>query len=83
MGVFSKIIGLLGITYDVAENARETKVDVKDNKSEERHYDFDDGTGYSSEDFLRERKKRKDEKRKGKITSKPSSKSKDSGEHEL
>ena len=77
MGVFSKIIGLLGITYDVAENARETKTDVKDNKPEERHYDFDDGTGYTAEDFLKARKARRAErKRENKVI-------KESKEHEL
>lgn len=64
MGLLSKILGGLGLAYDIGENARETTTDVKNNKPEERKYDFDDGTGYTSEDFLRERKKRAQEKKK-------------------
>ena len=63
MGLLGSLLGSLGLVQDVVENTRTTKVDVKDNKSEERKYDFDDGTGYTSEDFLRERRKRQKEKR--------------------
>lgn len=63
MGLLGSLLGSLGLVQDVVENTRTTKADVKDNKSEERKYDFDDGTGYTSEDFLRERRKRQKEKR--------------------
>lgn len=63
MGLLGSLLGSLGLVQDVVENTRTTNVDVKDNKSEERKYDFDDGTGYTSEDFLRERRKRQKEKR--------------------
>ena len=66
MGFLSNLLTGLGFAIDVAENTRSTNTDVKDNKPKERKYDFDDGTGYTSEDFLRERRKRQKERQKEK-----------------
>lgn len=63
MGFLSNLLTGLGFAIDVAENTRTTNTDVKDNKPQERKYDFDDGTGYTSEDFLRERRKRQKERK--------------------
>lgn len=63
MGFLSNLLTGLGFAIDVAENTRTTNTDVKDNKPKERKYDFDDGTGYTSEDFLRERRKRQKERK--------------------
>ena len=63
MGLFGSILGALGITYDIAENVRETKTDVKSNKPEPRKYDFDDGTGYTKADYDAARKKAKAERK--------------------
>lgn len=63
MGFLSNLLTGLGFAIDVAENTRTTNTDVKDNKPKERKYDFDDGTGYKSEDFLRERRKRQKERK--------------------
>ena len=62
MGLFGSILNVLGISYDIAENVRETKTDVKSNKPESRKYDFDDGTGYTKADFDAARKKAREEK---------------------
>lgn len=66
MGWLGNILSSLGFLQDVAENTRPTTTDVRDNKTSDRKYDFDDGTGYTSEDFLRERKQRNRERNKGK-----------------
>lgn len=63
MGFLSNLLTGLGFAIDVAENTRTTNIDVKNNKPQERKYDFDDGTGYTSEDFLRERRKRQKERK--------------------
>lgn len=63
MGLLSSILQGLGFAADIYENTRETKTDVKSNKPSERKYDFDDGTGYTSEDFLKERKAKKSNKK--------------------
>ena len=63
MGFLSNLLTGLGFAIDVAENTRTTNTDIKDNKPKERKYDFDDGTGYTSEDFLREKRKRQKERK--------------------
>ena len=56
MGLLGSILQGLGIAQDIAENTRTTTTNVKDNKPAERKYDFDDGTGYGPEDYLKARK---------------------------
>lgn len=67
MGLLRSILQGLGIVQDIAENTRPTTTNVKDNKLEKRKYDFDDGTGYGPEDYLKARKeaarRRKTEKK--------------------
>lgn len=63
MGLLSNILIGLGFSVDAIENIRPTTTDVKDNKPKDRKYDFDDGTGYTSEDYLRERRKRQRERK--------------------
>lgn len=82
MGLLGSLLGSLGLVQDVVENTRTTKADVKDNKSEERKYDFDDGTGYTSEDFLRERRKRQKERQKEKRNKPKSPRAKTTDENE-
>ena len=54
--MLEKILALLGITHDVAENTRETKTDIEDNKPKKRNYSFDDKTIF---EILEEKKERK------------------------
>ncbi len=67
MGLLGNLLGGLGLVHDVVENGRTTTTDVKDNKPKDRKYDFDDGTGYGPEDYLKARKeaarRRKTEKK--------------------
>ena len=82
MGFLSNLLTGLGFAIDVAENTRSTNTDVKDNKPKERKYDFDDGTGYTSEDFLRERIKRQKERKKEKRNKPKSPRAKTTDENE-
>ena len=66
MGLLGSILNGLGLAQDIAENTRTTTTDVKDNKPKDRKYDFDDGTGYGPEDYLRAKKQREKENRAGK-----------------
>jgi hypothetical protein len=66
MGLLRSILQGLGIVQDIAENTRPTTTNVKDNKPEKRRYDFDDGTGYTGEDYLKARRKRDKARRAGK-----------------
>lgn len=47
--MIEKILALLGITHDVAENTRETKTDIEDNKPKKRNYSFDDKTTFDKQ----------------------------------
>ena len=66
MGLLGSILQGLGIAQDIAENTRTTTTNVKDNKPAERKYDFDDGTGYTEEDYLKARRERDKARRAGK-----------------
>ena len=57
--MFEKILNFFGIAYDIAENARETKVDVKDNKEGLRRYEFHDGDTSTPPTSRKEYKKNK------------------------
>ena len=60
--MFEKLLKFLGMTAtDIAENARNTKSDVKSNKSSKRNYTFDDGMGFTEEDFKRAKEEAKKE----------------------
>lgn len=50
--MLEKILALLGITHDIAENTRETKTDIEDNKPKKRNYSFDDKTTFDRQENM-------------------------------